>query len=461
MSIQVPTLSVRVLEQDTKSASTDDEYINCIIDKHLQFNMSKLSDYFFTEWEPIIYDMLLLAAAVEFCDRTKRRPSGGWGRQIKLQVPVHDPAHWNSNEVITSLHDALSFLTGDNWKLSFSQRKKAHQGTKESLLKIKPLSAKVIMPFSDGLDSLAVGKIIDKEYGERVPRLRLGSKKENMTTDSDYFVSIPYKIKPANRFDESSVRSRGFKFSLLTGIAAYLSNIERIIIPESGQGALGPTLVPVAQTYEDYRNHPEFLSKIEILFQALLSYKVTYDFPRLWFTKGQTVSEYLSLYPNDSSWKDTKSCWQDATKASVNGKKRQCGVCAACMLRRLSVHAAGQDEDQKTYIWEDLKVKEYSDGAAVGFNNTRARGAMYEYAIAGTLHFDHLASIASLENQGNFIDRRCFTLSSTLNTSKSEVKKKLQALLNQHSNEWKRYISSLGEDSFIRKWAITGSKDGY
>ncbi len=35
---------------------------------------------------------------------------------------------------------------------------------------------------------------------------------------------------------------------------------------------------------------------------------------------------------------------QSARQVSVNGHKRQCGICAACMLRRQSVHASDLSE---------------------------------------------------------------------------------------------------------------------
>ena len=54
------------------------------------------------------------------------------------------------------------------------------------------------------------------------------------------FTTVPYKIAAGDfNFPETSGRSRGFKFALLSGIAAYLANVRRVIVPESGQGALG------------------------------------------------------------------------------------------------------------------------------------------------------------------------------------------------------------------------------
>lgn len=60
------------------------------------------------------------------------------------------------------------------------------------------------------------------------------------------------------------------------------------------------------------------------------------------------------------------------------------------MLRRLSVHAASLTESPQVYVWENLSAPTFVAGAAPKFRHT-SRG-QFEYAIAGTLHLDHLAS---------------------------------------------------------------------
>ena len=90
---------------------------------------------------------------------------------------------------------------------------------------------------------------------------------------------------------ETTARSRGFRFALLSGIAAFLCKSHRVVLPESGQGALGPSLAPVGQAYADVRNHPLFTAKMETLVWALFDHEVHYEYPRLWQTKGQTLAE--------------------------------------------------------------------------------------------------------------------------------------------------------------------------
>lgn len=98
--------------------------ISCEIDTNLIFKTHNLAAYFFAKWEPVVFDLMLLAASVEFCDRIQRRPALGWGRAFDLRLPVHDPDVWNQKAVSDALHEALELLTGDQWKVTFIKRKK-------------------------------------------------------------------------------------------------------------------------------------------------------------------------------------------------------------------------------------------------------------------------------------------------------------------------------------------------
>ena len=139
-------------------------------------------------------------------------------------------------------------------------------------------------------------------------------------------------------------------------------------------------------------------------------------------------------------------------RVSVSGKRRQCGVCAACMLRRMSVHAAGLTECRQSYVWEDLTAARFEDGAAFEFENRKPQGALYDYAIAGTLHLDHLADILhSSANQAG-LSRQVFLLSRSLGLSEEETRTKLERLLEKHTEEWNGFTDSLGPRSFVTQW---------
>jgi hypothetical protein len=272
------------------------------------------------------------------------------------------------------------------------------------------------------------------------------------------FTAVPYEIRPGSRaFVESSARSRGFKFALISGLAAYLSGAGRVIVPESGQGALGPVLVPVGQAYPDYRNHPLFTARMEKFLFALLRHRVHFEFPRLWHTKGETLAEYVREYEDASaSWAATRSCWQQNRQISVNHKARQCGICAACMLRRLSIHAAGLSEPKAIYVWEDLGAPDFESGAAKAFDRRKITKAMREYAIAGALHLGHLAGLRHSQLNAPSLSLSAFQLTGACGLSEAETRARLDRLLSQHEKEWRGFMDSLGPNSFVAGWAGCG-----
>lgn len=448
-----PSIEVHVVEPGT---SVRRGWVRCQIDENVDFSTTRLESYCIANWDPIVYDALLVAAAAEFGDRTQRRPALSWQRDIELMIPVHEPDRWRERRVSDSLRDALNFLTGDWWEIGFCERMQPLTPPRQGQFNL-PAGLSAVIPFSDGLDSRCVAGILAGEMGDKLIRVRLGSKscdRKGLSRERQPFTSVPYWVRSGRRaFVESSVRSRGFKFALLSGLAAYLANAGQVIVPESGQGALGPALVTVGQGYEDYRSHPLFTDRMEKFLEALLGYRVRFFFPRLWHTKAETLKEFVEGCKSGSSWAGTWSCWQQTRQVSVDGKKRQCGICAACLLRRLSVHAAGLTESKETYVWEDLSAGTFEAGAAASFAAKKITGALREYAIAGTLHLDQLAALRGSQANSRMLDLARFQLGRSLGLTEADVRSKLDRLLVQHESEWKGFVDSLGRTSFLANWA--------
>jgi Queuosine biosynthesis protein QueC len=433
--------------------------IGCRIGKNVEFSTASLESYFFARWEPVAYDALLVAAAVEFGDRIRRRPAFSWQREIELHIPVHNPERWKQKQVADSLHESLNFLTGDRWSIEFYQRQKEVEQPQQGMLSIQP-GVDAVLPFSNGLDSRAVAGLLGRELGCRLVRVRLGSElqdREGISRRREAFTSVPYRVLPGRHaFVESSARSRGFKFAMISALAANLAEANQVIIPESGQGALGPTLVPVGQAYEDYRSHPLFTRRMEKFLHALFGRPISFSFPRLWYTKAETLKQFVEECEGRSSWSQTWSCWQQSRQVSVDHRKRQCGICAACMLRRLSVHAAGLSESPKSYVWENLSATTFAAGAAASFPAKKITPGLREYAIAGALHLDHLAGLSLSPRGARTVSLQAFQLAGALGLSEEDTRTRLERLLQQHTSEWRNFMSSLGPNSFVADWALSG-----
>ncbi|GGO61458.1 Queuosine biosynthesis protein QueC [Roseovarius pacificus] len=443
-------LSVEVVESDAKRASADH---TLVLGRDIRFSTRDLESYANANWEPVVFDAMVVAAAVEYCDRSLRRSVREWARDFRLRLPVHEPDRWSTPEVLDALHDALGFLTGDRWHFTFVKRVHAEPSPRQQSLDLPP-DAKATLAFSDGMDSRAVAGLVGADARQALVRVRLGTKRCDRPRRGQPFTGIPYKLGKSAPNPEPSARNRGFRFALVSGLASYICRAEQIIIPESGQGALGPVLVPVAHAYPDYRNHPAFLRRMERFLGALFGHSVEYTFPRIWHTKGQTLAAYLGLGIDHGEWKRTRSCWKGPQWSSVDGQYRQCGACAACMLRRLSVHAAGQTEAADTYIAADLSAPELEASVPATFR--KANRSFREYAIAGVLHLDHLADLTR-EDGRPVLRRQALVLAEALGMSAVQTEQNLKAMIAEHAGEWRAFVASLGDGSFLHNW-VRGSR---
>ena len=430
----------------------------CRLDRHISFDTEILESFSSTNWRAVVYDTLVVAAAVEFCDRSLGRSAMNWGRRFYVRVPVHDRDRWSDPAVMRTLVDALNFLTGDDWHFEFRSRKVGAATPAQNRMEF-PYDAEAVIAYSEGMDSCAVDGLERKRLGHRLVRVRVGTKRYDTPRKARPYVpfaALPYDVRLDGNNAETSARSRGFKFSIVAAIASYLIHVPSVIVSESGQGALAPAILPVGQGYADYRNHPAFSVLMEKFVSALLEHRLHYHFPRLWMTKGETLREFVDNCGEDAAnWVKTRSCWQQSRQASVSGTRRQCGICAACTLRRLSVHAAGLREPVETYVWETLKAPTFEKGAAPEFNHITQ--ALREYALAGVLHFEHFASVRD-STQYDMLKRRATNeLARALSQPSDVVANSLDRLLQHHATEWSAFTNDLGPASFVRKWIDTAS----
>ena len=73
--------------------------------------------------------------------------------------------------------------------------------------------------------------------------------------------------------------------------------------------------------------------------------------------------------------------------------------------------------------------------------------------IGPLLHLEHLAKIRYSSANASTLKLTTFKLSRALNLAADDVRVKLDRMLSQHEKEWKDFMGSLGQGSFLRKWA--------
>ena len=284
-------------------------------------------------------------------------------------------------------------------------------------------------------------------------RVRVTKTKDRIKKGEGPFDLIPFRVKPA-KFLESSFRSRGFIFASVTAIASHLSGVGRVIVPESGQGALGPVLLPLHNIYADYRNHPTFFRKMERFIKTLLGCALTYEQPRLWHTKGQTIAAYISQSGKGSELViNTRSCWQKRWNVKVDGEYRQCGLCAACLLRRMSMHAAGVEEPANAYTINDLTAATYED-AIPQADHIRLSHTMVEHGSVGARHLQQLANMTELPDAA--LRLHVFEIARATGMSEQVTHDNLRKLLVQHAEEWRDFVNAQGQHSFVNAWTKGG-----
>lgn len=444
--VYIPERSVDVIEPGVRVRK------GCVplnLFRDITFKTDALRSFAFARWEDVICDAFVLAGAVEYTDHLVKRPESGWTRRLTVRVPVHDPARWQAPKVSDALHEALCRLTGDIWQIEFVKRRSEAPRPPQEYLNLS-VPTKAVLAYSDGMDSRAVAGLVGTAMKDELILVRVGSKKWDLRNGStEAFTEVPYKVPCNMRNRETTSRTRGFKYALISGIAAHLTNATEVIIPESGQGSIGPALVTSVHSYPDYRNHPVFTVLMERFLKALLGHEVRFAFPRLWNTKGETLREFASK-PGGGDWETTRSCWRNSQWSAVNHKLRQCGVCAACMLRRVSVHAAGLTEKSDVYVATDMAAPMIEKAIDPDF--TRFSTAFRTYAIAGVLHMDHLAEMSKPDAK-SVVKRHALFLGPALGLDQKVAAEKLSALLERHAVEWSGYLNHVGKNSFIRQWA--------
>lgn len=307
-----------------------------------------------------VQDLLDVAVQAYLADRaTPRGPVGtpGWSRQLPLVLSVRQPDVWNQPVVVSCLTEVLNWLTGDSWELSVSHRRGQRQ-PRQSRLAIDPVVDDVAL-FSGGLDAtagvalrmaenrsiLAVGiatNLTMRGYQRRTYRLL-----SRAPIGSVRYVQVPLESRRGTRHDEPTRRTRGLIF-LAVGIAAAIAaGRTEVLMLENGIGAINLPYTDAQWGAMTSRSaHPLTLELVQRLARLTLDIEVRITNPHIAQTKGE-MCEALPEWSREAV-ASSESC--DNAAAGRGVLDRRCGECTSCLLRRVSLHAAGRsDWDARPY----------------------------------------------------------------------------------------------------------------
>jgi hypothetical protein len=317
--------------------------------------------------DPIAFDFLSIAlgivAADTFIDRSTYS-GNGWSREMSLKIPLARPTAWQA--VAEELEQALCFLSGDQWKLSFTNGGK-EPPTKVAILRhhrshIGIGMADCVCLFSGGLDSLIGARQLvdqgrtpllvshsyrgDQSY-QRYLSPRLGKKLPRFAANANPVFSGENK-------NDTGMRTRSLGFLAYGVVAASAlraksrtTNPIELFVPENGFIALNAPLTRRRiGSHSTRTTHPGFLGQMQSIFDTI-NLPVRLENPYRHKTKGEML---VDLAPNEEL--------QGTTVATVScgkwkRKGQQCGHCVPCLIRRAAFAKAGIT-DTTAYQYQDL-----------------------------------------------------------------------------------------------------------
>ena len=370
-------------------------------------------------------DLLVLAAHVHAADtrisRTEQSQDS-WTREIRLVVPVSDPARWDAAAL--TLRRSLDFLTGDRWTIGFRPRPARFatiaQAAPPSLI-APPFDS--VSLFSGGLDSL-IGAIDLLEDGSTPLLVSLFG--EGATSDAQgklfaglkkhYITSSFERLRVGMTFvdglvegvgSENSTRGRSFLFFAL-GVFAGTGLGRRFVlrVPENGLIALNVPLDPLRLGSNSTRTtHPYYMARWNDLLVALgIDGEIRNPY---WDrTKGEMAAACRNPDLLKKLATDSLSCSSPAKARWLGHGIEQCGYCLPCLIRRAALAAAwGTGNDPTTYTVPDLHAYPLDTRQATG-----VQVRSFQYAIERLKAKPQLANLlihkpGSLADEAEHLDQ--------------------------------------------------------
>ena len=321
------------------------------------------------------FDFFLISAIVYGIDDLFSREKysfNGWTREFEVQLPVNNVDAWRPT--IDTLNEALIFLTGDIWSISFSSlntRMYVERGNRiKSLIPQYDFKDyEFASLFSGGLDSLigVINELTNLSNGKKgvlishsdgahpgpkIDQKRILPKLErnfqNSITSLSLRVGLSNTDQDGNKIErDSNQRSRSILF---LGIATYVINvvptINVLLMPENGTISLNHPLTPSRSSSLSTRTtHPYFVEKIQRIFRQI-GITVQINNPYSFKTKGEMIFECLNQAVLTKLFPESASCGKRGHTAHWDIKSaKQCGVCMPCIYRRASLHKLNLDNE--------------------------------------------------------------------------------------------------------------------
>ena len=287
-----------------------------------------------------------------------------WTRSIVVWLPVRDPDFWATHRA--AIEGIWTDLTSDELDLRFEQAQDPAQAPRMAKAEFGKHDCVVLL--SGGQDSF-VGTLDLIDAGAR-PLLLSHSASGAINaaqnaTEAILRAKLPaiqrVKLGAAKARDrhfpgmESSQRSRTFLFVGAAALDAALGGCRRVYLNENGVMALHlPLTAARVGSLSTHTASPPILERMRALASEVLGADLSVDNRLVNMTKPEVVGRAVALgHGGDMS--QTVSCWQ------IGRTRVHCGICAPCLLRRVScAHHGIADVPYKIDMFDDVASLEDS-----------------------------------------------------------------------------------------------------
>lgn len=307
-------------------------------------------------------DLLITASTCYVVDKTIPRSSSdnAWTRNLRVTLPVSEPKIWS--KVASELAEALGFLTGDEWSLSFKKAQGAlfEPPNGETRLPLA-LGVKSVCLFSGGLDSLggAIDLLSEAQNrkvllighydgaGPRKVQASLASELQKVYPEGFFIEHIRVAHRPIEAA-EDTLRSRSLVFIALGLYGARAAGPHVPLYTfENGFIALNVPLTPSRRGSCSTRTmHPYFLHRLRGVLAALGITNAVVN-PYALKTKGECVAECKNRNLLSQLAKVSVSCSHSSRRQDwIRKSAKNCGYCVPCICRRAALFQAGLDSGE-------------------------------------------------------------------------------------------------------------------
>lgn len=395
-------------------------------------------------------DVLDVAMAVYAADRCCKRvrAHGSWEpRALRLRVPVAHPEVWEA--LRAPLVELLEWLTTDSWTLEFVAADSRRRSRPASAFPPRLPARPFVGLYSGGLDSLAgaIAQAQDPAFdaavlvgGQAAPRLKGLQTKQGAQLAArlphlhwEDFRGFRHSCRPSRlglveQKQEKSQRSRAFLFLVFGAVTAYAYRVDTLHVYENGVGAINLPYTPAFHGADLTRAmHPKTLVLAARFFTALFGQAFRVVNPSLWLTKGEMCGRVA-----ESGLGDLVTVTKSCDSFPLREARDQCGLCTSCLLRRISLYAAGlklADQEPAQYR-DDI----YAMDTGTGDRHLRP----YFYMLEQARTLDRVTGTGRLLDfrlEFDALDEARYALEELTGLPSAEVDTRLVRLYRRHAQE--------------------------